>query len=88
MCYCYFYMQGFEFRRPEDFYRKNLDIAGEYVTTCKKTFNLTNESIYNTIASNNAFMYYQVQELANPGSGRYIPSQTLQDWLEVVSPDM
>lgn len=87
MCYCYFYMQGFEFRRPEDFYRKNLDIAGEYINACKKAFNLTNESIYDTVASNHAYMFYQVMKLADPGSGRYIPSQTFQDWLEIVSPD-
>lgn len=87
MCYCYFYMQGFEFRRPDDFYQKNYQFAGTYIDECKKTFNLTNESIYNAIASNGAFMYYQIRELADPGSGHYIPSQTLKEWLEIVSPE-
>lgn len=87
MCYCYFYLQGFQFRRPNDFYKKNLEIAGNFVTECKKTFNMTNESMYNAIASNGAHMYYQIRGLADPGSGRYIPTQTLKEWFELVSPD-
>lgn len=87
-CYCYFYLQGFQFRRPDDFYKKNLDVAGEFVSRCKKTFNMTNQSMYNAIASNKAYMYYDVRRLADPGSGRYIPTQTLKQWLELVSPDI
>ena len=86
MCYCYFYMQGFQFRRPDDFWKKNIDVAGKFVSTCKKTFNLTNQTIYDAVASNKAYMYYHIMELANSASGRYIPTQTFRQWLELVSP--
>ena len=86
MCYAYFYTQGFQFRRPDDFYKKNLEVAGKFVTTCKKTFNMTNQSMYNAIASVDAVMYYRVKRLADPGSGRYIPTQTLREWFDLVSP--
>lgn len=87
MCYAYFYTQGFQFRRPDDYYKRNLEVAGEYIDICKKTFNFTNQSIYDVVASGNATMYYQVRELADPGSGRYIPTQTFKDWLQMVSPE-
>lgn len=87
MCYCYFYTQGFQFRRPDDFYKKNLKVAGDFIDACKTTFNMTNTSIYNAVSSNHATMYYQVRSLADPGSGRYIPTQTLKQWLELVSPE-
>lgn len=87
MCYAYFYTQGFQFRRPDDFYKKNLHIAGEFIDICKKTFNMTNASMYRAIASEGATMYYKVRKLADPGSGRYIPTQTLKQWFELVSPD-
>lgn len=87
MLYCYFYMQGFMFRRPDDFYQKNYEFAGNYIKECKKAFNITNESIYNVIASNGATMYYQIRKLADPGSGHYIPTQTLKEWFKIVSPD-
>lgn len=87
MCYCYFYMQGFIFRKPDDFYKKNYEFAGRYIDDCKKTFNLTNDSIYKTIGSNHAAMYRQIRGLADPGAGGYIPQQTLKEWLEIVSPD-
>ena len=84
ICYCYFYTQGFQFRRPDSFYLENFKIAGKYVNTCKKTFNLTNDSIYSLVASGNAAMYYNIKKLADPGSGHYIPQQTFQQWLELV----
>ena len=87
MCYAYFYTQGFQFRRPDDFYSKNLEIAGKFITTCKETFHMTNQSMYNAIASGDAVMYYRIRKLADPGSGRYIPTQTLKEWFELVSPD-
>lgn len=86
ICYCYFYMQGFMFRRPDDYYKENIKLAGDYVTACKKTYNITNDAIYKVVASNKAFMYYQVMELANGASGRYIPTYTFKEWLELVSP--
>ena len=84
LLYCYFYSQGFQFRRPDDFYRKNLAIAGKYLRLCKQTFNLTNQSIYNVIASENGSMYYQIYELAAPGAGHFIPTQSLKQWIDLV----
>lgn len=84
MCYCYFYTQGFQFRRPDDFYKQNLVSAGEFVRKCKDRFNMTNESMYNAIASNNAALYYNIRRLADPGSGKYIATQTLREWFDLV----
>lgn len=87
MCYAYFYQQGFMFRRPDDYYKKNLEIAGEFVNTCKKTFNLNNDKIYAVVASEHAEMYYKVADQAKMATGKYIPTQTFRQWLNVVSPD-
>ena len=84
MCYCYFYMQGFQFRRPDDYYKENLIHAGNFIRECKKTLNMTNDSIYAAVSSNNAYMYYQIRALADPGSGRYMPVQTFRQWLDLV----
>lgn len=85
ICYCYFYTQGFQFKRPNDFYKANLAHAGNFVRECKKTFNLTDESIYSSVSSNGAAMYYQIRALADPGVGRYMPTQTFKQWLELVN---
>lgn len=87
MCYCYFYTQGFQFRRPDDFYAANLDYAGQFINECKKAFNINNHVIYRVVSSEGASMYYRVRNLADPGSGRYIPTQTFKQWLELVSPE-
>lgn len=86
--YCYFYMQGFQFRRPEDFYKKNLEIAGEYVAAVKKRFNIANNDIiYQYVADNNAKIYYLILPLADGAAGHYIPTQTFIQWLNIVCPD-
>ena len=87
MLYCYFYMQGFQFRRPEDYYRKNVEIAGKYVSIAKKKFNMTNQTIYNAAASNNASMYYRIRPLSDGAAGHYMPTQTFRQWLDFVSPE-
>lgn len=87
MCYAYFYQQGFIFRRPKDYYRKNLEIAGEFVDKCKRRFNLDNNKIYEVVASNRAEMYYNVAQQAKMATSRYIPAQTFRQWLDIVSPD-
>lgn len=87
MCYAYFYQQGFMFRRPDDYYKKNLEVAGKYIDACKEKFNITNESIYDVVSSNRAAMYYNVMEQANMASGKYIPTYTFKQWLELVSPE-
>ena len=87
ICFCYFYTQGFQFRYPDTFYRYNLDLAGMYIKECKKTFNVTNEQIYTVVASNDAYMYYHIRDLAEDASGRFMPSQTFEDWLNLLAPD-
>ena len=75
------------FRRPNDYYARNLSIAGAYINECKKAFNLTNESIYNVVAADRASMYYAVNEQAKMATGQYMPSLTFKQWLGVVSPE-
>lgn len=87
MCYAYFYQQGFMFRRPDDYYKKNLEIAGKFIYDCKKTFNLTNDSIYKAISSNNAAMYYEVLDQAKMACGHYIPTHGFREWLDIVCKD-
>lgn len=87
MCYAYFYQQSFIFDKPDNYYKENLKIAGKYIDRCKKTFNLTNDKIYDAVSANMAFMYYTILKQANIGTGRYIPQQTFRQWLDIVSPD-
>lgn len=84
MLYCYFYTQAFQFKRPKDYFKGNLKYAGQFVADCKKTFNLTNESIYQAIASNGAAMYLNIRPQADPGCGHYMPVQTFKDWLKLI----
>lgn len=84
MIYCYFYMQGFQFRRPKDYYAGNWDVVERYVKECMQTFNLTTDSIYSVVSDQEASMYYKIRKLADPGSGRYIPTQTFKQWLDRV----
>lgn len=84
LCYCYFYMQGFQFRRPIDFYRPNLAHAGHYFRAVKETFNITTEQAFMTICENNAQLYYNVIDMAAAGAGHYIPIQTLRQWMDLI----
>ncbi len=83
--YCYFYTQGFQFRRPNDYLKENLVIAGELVRDIKQYLNISTEQLYQIAALDNAARYYEIRKLADPGSGRYIPVQTFPQWLELVS---
>lgn len=87
ICYCYFYTQGFQFRNPTGFRQENLTLCGRYIDQCKQKLNLTNKKIYDVVASNHAFMYYKIQNLASNASGHYIPTQTFKQWLDLVSSD-
>lgn len=84
LCYGYFYTQGFQFRRPDDFYRPNLAVMGNYFREVKKTFNLTNEQAYAAISENNAQLYYNVIDMAAQAAGHYIPTQGLKEWIELI----
>lgn len=84
LVYCYIYTQGFQFAR-KDFLTINLAYAGEYLNGVRRTFNVTNQDIYNAIAENNAEMYRKIRPLADPGAGAYIPQQSFRDWLELIS---
>lgn len=84
MLYCYFYTEAFMFKRPDDYYTKNLAYAGQYVRDCKSTFNMTNESMHNAIAGNGAVMYLDIRKQADPGCGHYMPIHTLKEWFEIV----
>lgn len=82
LCYCYFYIQSFMFRRPDSYLHQPIIDAAEYVADVKQTFNITNEQIYSAIAAADADMYYRIRSFADGGCGRYIPQVTLKDWLD------
>lgn len=83
--YCYFYTQGFQFRRPTDFLQETLCMSGELIRNIKEYLNISIEQLYQIAALDNAARYYEIRKLADPGSGRYIPKQTFEQWLELVS---
>lgn len=82
LCYCYFYIQSFMFRRPDSYLHQPIIDAAEYVADVKQTFNITNEQIYDAIAAADADMYYRIRSSADGGCGKYIPQVTLKDWLD------
>jgi len=84
LLYCYFYTQGFQFRNPENFLKKNLAISAEYLKEIKSTFNVTSTQIYNMIAASDADMYYRIRAYADGGAGRFVPQQTVMQWLELL----
>lgn len=85
LCYCYFYIQSFMFRRPDSYLKQPLCDASDYVAEVKKTFNITDTQIYEAVAAANAAMYYRIRHSADGGCGQYIPQQTLREWLQYMS---
>lgn len=85
LTYCYFYTQGFQFAHPDNFLKANLAIAGEYEREVMKTFNITVDQIYNAICENNGQIYRTVRPMADPGSGAYVPIQSLKEWIRLTS---
>ena len=84
LLYCYFYTQGFQFRRPEDFLEINLIHSGEFLTKIRTTFNVTIDQIYNYVAANNAATYLKIRKYADTGSGPYVPQQTFKQWMKLI----
>lgn len=81
--YCYIYTQGFQFAR-KDFLKENLVHSGVFLNEVKKLFNLSNEQVYDAICEDNAAIYRKIRPLADPGSGAYVPIQSLKEWIQLV----
>ncbi len=88
LCYCYFYMMGFMFHDPLGYIRENFDHARKLLITAKKLFGITNQDIWNLLASDDAKAYMEIYKAATVGSGPYIPSMTLMEWLNYLHEDI
>lgn len=86
--YAYFYTQGFIFHHPDDYIKENVEICRKFLVGIKKVFGYNNEMIYNWMASNDAYHFCRIKETADLGSGPYIPSQTIRDWLNSLHEDI
>ena len=84
LLYCYFYTQGFQFRRPDDYLKENMQHSADYMKAIKEAYNINADQIYNTIAANNASMYLRIRQYADGGSGPYVPIQTVRQWLQLL----
>lgn len=88
LLYCYFYIQGFKFHRPEDWLRDNEQHAREYLVTIKEIFGLTNIDIINYVAQNDANTYMEVKKFAHVGVGPFIETETFAQWLNILHRDI
>ena len=88
LLYCYFYLQGFKFHRPEDWIRDNEQYAREYFVTIKELFGLNNVSIINYVAQNDARMYMDVKQYAHIGAGPFMETETFAQWLNILHKDI
>jgi len=88
ICYCYFYMMGFMFHDPLGYIRENFNHAKKLLIQTKKTFEITNQDIWNVLAADDAKAYMEIYKAALVGSGPYIPSMTLMEWLNYLHEDI
>lgn len=84
ICYSYFYMQGFIFHQPQNYIRSNFDVCRKLLARGRELFGFSNRDIYDYLAADDANAYKQVQASASIGTGPYIPSQTLTEFLDYI----
>lgn len=88
LAFSYFYIQGFKFQDPENFIKANEDIARRLLVKLKNVFGLTNKSIYDYLAYNQATRFYVIRETAYNGCGRFIETETFMQWLNYLHEDI
>ena len=88
LLYCYFYLQGIKFQRPDDWLRDNEQHVREYLLKIKELFNVTNEAIYHYVAYNDANLYVSVRNSAYIGVGPHIETETFMQFLDKMHKDL
>lgn len=83
----YFYSQSFLFYNPNHFMEENFEYLSEFLNKIKKIFKLSNTEIWMRASENNCFCFKQAEQYSEIGTGGIIPSQTLSEWLNWLSPD-
>ena len=89
LLFCYFYTQGFKYRKPDTYMRENIDHAREYFKDIKRTFDgLTNKNIYDYVSRNDVEMYNNVKTSAVIGVGPFIETETFMQWMNMLHEDI
>jgi len=88
LLYCYFYLQGIKFHRPNDWIRDNEQYTREYLLTIKETFNVTNKQIIDFVSLNDADIFVKVRESANIGVGTFVETETFGQFLDKLHKDI
>jgi glycosyltransferase involved in cell wall biosynthesis len=86
--YSYFYLQSIIFHHPDDYFPENIDLARDLLVRTKECFAVDNKYIYNWMANDDALNYTRIKVSADVGSGPYIPSMTLSQWLDYLHKDI
>ena len=84
LCYCYFYMQGFQYTSGKNYIKNNWDVAANYYRDLLSILNITPEEVRNRISENNAELYWKIRKFSEVATGPRIDSQTLPQWLNKV----
>lgn len=82
MCFCYFYMQAFQFAHPTLYLAKNLSLCATCLKDGLELLDMTITDVYNKIIANGAKMYRTIRAAAEMGSGPYVPFKGLKEWLD------
>ncbi len=84
LCYCYFYMQGFQYTSGKNYIKNNWNVAASYYRDLLRVLNITPEEVRNRISENNAELYWKIRKFSEVATGPRIDSQTLPQWLNKV----
>ena len=88
LCYCYFYVESFIFKDPENYIKENLDYVRDLLISVKERFGFTNKDIYNILAANGAAEYYNISRSAFIATGPCIPTHGLMEFFDMLHKDI
>jgi len=84
LCYCYFYMQGFQWTSGKNYLKCNWEYAANYYKEMCRVFDWDGDKVRKQICDTNAALYWRVRKFSEVATGPRIDSQTFAQWLTKV----
>lgn len=85
LCYCYFYMQGFQFQSGKNTLKVNFEYARDYYNRFVSTFDLTKNDVLTLVSNNNAEVYWKIRRHSEIATGPRMDTQTFKQWLDIIA---
>lgn len=81
LLFCYFYLQGFIFLRPNDYIKENEIIIANYYNKIKEMIGFKEQDFIEIVSRNEAEWYNKVRQMAIVGVGNFIQQETFKEFL-------